>query len=53
MCNEDEDTDGDEWNDLDDNCPGVANPEQVDDDGDGDGNACDSDEAGDNNASFK
>ena len=37
------DTDGDGVDDTDDNCPGVFNPDQLDDDGDDIGNACDSD----------
>ena len=35
------DDDGDGVRDADDNCPGVANPSQLDADGDGDGDACD------------
>lgn len=36
-----QDSDGDGVPDESDNCPGVANPGQADDDGDGVGNACD------------
>ena len=35
------DEDGDEWNDMVDNCPSIANPEQRDRDRDGIGNDCD------------
>lgn len=35
-----EDLDGDGLEDDEDNCPDVANPDQVDSDGDGDGDAC-------------
>jgi len=41
------DTDSDGVDDLDDNCPEVANPDQDDLDGDGAGDACDSDDDGD------
>ena len=34
-------TDEDGFCDVDDNCPGVANGDQLDSDLDGDGNACD------------
>lgn len=40
VCNTDPDGDGLTWND---NCPGVYNPDQADCDGDGIGNACDTD----------
>ncbi len=40
------DTDGDGVKDDDDNCPQVANPDQADSDGDGIGDACDSDNGG-------
>jgi len=37
------DTDGDEVMDSEDNCPDISNPDQADTDGDGMGDACDSD----------
>jgi hypothetical protein len=40
----DDDDDGDLISDLDDNCPRVANRNQLDSDGDGDGNVCDDDD---------
>ena len=40
-------TDGDNFDDGDDNCPRVVNNTQSDTDGDGDGNACDDDDDGD------
>ncbi len=42
-----EDADGDGVADLTDNCPAVANPDQADLDGDGQGDACDLDDDGD------
>jgi hypothetical protein len=47
VCNDDDDTDADEWADDVDNCPDVANPAQSDADGDGLGDACDADRDGD------
>jgi len=47
VCNDDDDTDGDEWADLLDNCPNAANGDQADQDGDGVGDACDADRDGD------
>lgn len=38
------DTDGDGINDNNDNCPAIANPDQIDTDGDGIGDACDNDD---------
>ncbi len=38
------DMDGDDWCSIYDNCPGVANPDQSDLDGDGIGDACDAEE---------
>ena len=39
-----DDSDGDGINDVDDNCPFVPNPGQIDSDGDGAGNLCDADD---------
>jgi hypothetical protein len=39
-CNHDRDSDCDHWYDDHDNCPGIANIDQADDDDDGVGNAC-------------
>ena len=41
------DSDGDGWEDSVDNCPLVENPDQLDGDGDGQGDACDQDDDGD------
>lgn len=41
------DVDGDGVPDGDDSCPGAANPDQTDTDGDGSGDACDEDDDGD------
>jgi hypothetical protein len=41
------DRDDDEWADHLDNCPGDANPDQLDTDDDGQGNVCDDDDDGD------
>jgi hypothetical protein len=41
------DADGDGVTDADDNCPSVANPNQVNHDGDGQGDACDADDDND------
>ena len=41
------DTDGDGVFDASDNCPAVANADQLDTDADGEGNACDTDDDGD------
>ncbi len=41
------DSDGDDVDDVADNCPDVSNPDQTDTDGDGDGDACDDDIDGD------
>ena len=42
-CNDDDDTDGDEWADALDNCPNTSNGDQADTDGDGVGDACNDD----------
>jgi len=44
---ESRDTDSDEIGDNADNCPNLANPGQIDTDGDAEGDACDSDDDGD------
>ena len=44
-CDTDDDGDGD--NDGSDNCPLIANPDQLDTDSDGTGDACDTDDDGD------
>lgn len=44
-CDTDDDNDG--VPDVDDNCPNVANPNQLDTDNDGQGNACDADDDND------
>jgi hypothetical protein len=41
------DTDDDSWADVEDNCPSAPNDDQVDTDGDGQGDACDVDDDGD------
>jgi len=46
-CQQSLDADGDTVPDSADNCPAVANTNQLDTDGDGDGNACDTDDDGD------
>ena len=43
----DPDADGDDVPDATDNCPAVANPDQVNSDGDAEGNACDADDDND------
>lgn len=43
----DTDDDNDDLPDTNDNCPGVANPDQIDTDNDGQGNACDPDDDND------
>jgi hypothetical protein len=47
MCMVAQDTDEDGLTDPDDNCPDIANPDQVDTDGDGTGDACEPDTDGD------
>ena len=51
LCAPDADDDG--WADPLDNCPDISNPDQIDGDGDGAGNACDSTPAGESPASVE
>ena len=40
VCNNADDTDGDEYSDALDNCPGISNPDQADSNANGIGDAC-------------